>query len=287
MVLEEHIANPDDEIRIALTDFALQDSALVGFLDPGATDPTACTHFFDLFLGRLPSVPGDKIDNAHADPGNGPAAALEAGVAPAHPTELAGILREAITAGVDVRLIGWRDPSRQDRSVLLGTAGTVSAVNATIGGRRGQAIWDGTSRETFHVHHQKGTFVRTASLDVVAFLGGIDIVTGRWDTPAHRQPDPERPGSTWHDVQCKIEGKAVWDVYRNIMQRWNAANALTDIVGADPGRSPLPAPDDPAWGPTSVVDDPTMTKADGPHAAQVNRTLGTALQRLRRLGAAV
>jgi phosphatidylserine/phosphatidylglycerophosphate/cardiolipin synthase-like enzyme len=273
VVLEEHTANPNNEIRIALTDFALQDSALVGFLDPGANDPAACTHFFDLFLGRLPSVPGDKIDNAHADPGNGPAAALEAGVAPAHPTELAGILREAITAGVDVRLIGWRDPSRQDRSVLLGTAGTVSAVNATIGGRRGQAIWDGTSRETFHVHHQKGTFVRTASLDVVAFLGGIDIVTGRWDTPAHRQPDPERPGSTWHDVQCKIEGKAVWDVYRNVMQRWNAANALTDIVGADPGRSPLPPPDDPEWGPTSVVDDPTMTKADGPHAAQVNRTL--------------
>ena len=55
--------------------------------------------------------------------------------------------------------------------------------------------------------------MRTASLDVVAFLGGIDIVTGRWDTPAHRQPDPERPGSTWHDVQCKIEGKAAWDVY--------------------------------------------------------------------------
>ena len=173
------------------------------------------------------------------------------------------------------------------RSALLGTLGTVNAVNAMIGGRRGQAIWDGTSRETFHVHHQKGTFVRTASLDVVAFLGGIDIVTGRWDTPAHRQPDPERPGSTWHDVQCKIEGKAVWDVYRNIMQRWNAANALTDIVGADPGRTPLPPPDDPAWGPTSVVDDPTMTKADGPHAAQVNRTLAPHFNAFGGVGAAV
>ncbi|HVQ52862.1 MAG TPA: phospholipase D-like domain-containing protein, partial [Mycobacterium sp.] len=273
VVIEEHSANPANEIRIALTDFAMQDSALIGFLDPGSTDPGACTHFFELFLGRIPSVPEDKIDPAHADPGNAPAAALEAGVAPAHPTEIAGLLREAITAGVDVRVLGWRDPTHHDRSATLSTHGTVNAVNATFGGRRGQAIWDGTSRETFHVHHQKGAFVRTASLDVVAFLGGIDILTGRWDTPAHRQPDPERPGSTWHDVQCKIEGKAVWDVYRNIMQRWNAANALPLIVGTDPGRSSLPAPDDPQWGPTSVVDDPTMTKADGPHAAQVNRTL--------------
>jgi phosphatidylserine/phosphatidylglycerophosphate/cardiolipin synthase-like enzyme len=272
-VVADHAANPSSEIRIPLDGFALQDSALVGVLEPGQTDPAACTHFFDLYLGRLPAVPASRIDAAHADPANGPAAALEAGAAPAHPTQLAGILREAIAAGVDVRLLGWRDPTHTSRSALLSTQGAVHAVNATWNGRRGQAIWDGTSRETFHVHHQKGTFVRTASLDVVAFLGGIDILTGRWDRPAHRQPDPERPGSTWHDVQCKIEGKAVWDVYRNIMQRWNAANALTDIVGTDPGRSPLPAPDDPDWGPTSVVDDPSMTKADGPHAAQVNRTL--------------
>ncbi len=273
VVIEEHTGNPGNDIRIRLNGFAMQDSALIGFLEPGGTDPAACTHFFELFLGRLPSVPADKIDGAHADPANGPAAALEAGVAPVHPTELGGLLREAIAAGVDVRLLGWRDPTHSGRSALLSTQGTVNAVNATLAGRRGQAIWDGTTRETFHVHHQKGTFVRTASLDVVAFLGGIDIVSGRWDTPAHRHPDPERPGSTWHDVQCKIEGKAVWDVYRNIMQRWNAANVLTDIVGADPDRTSLPAPDDPEWGPTSVVDDPTMTKADGPHAAQVIRTL--------------
>jgi phosphatidylserine/phosphatidylglycerophosphate/cardiolipin synthase-like enzyme len=272
-VVENHTANPNAEIRIDLTGFALQDSALVGFLAVGESDPAACTHFFELYLGRLPSVPEDEIDPQHADPAQGPAAALEAGVAPAHPTELAGILREAIAAGVDVRVLGWRDPSQDSRAALLSTLGTVNAVNALFDGRRGQAIWDATSRETFHVHHQKATFVRTASSDFVAFLGGIDVLTGRWDTPSHRQPDPERPSATWHDVQCKVEGRAAWDIYRNIMQRWNAANALPDIVGADPGRTPLPPPDDPSWGPTSVVDDPTMTRADGPHAAQINRTL--------------
>ena len=273
VVVADHQPNPGDEIRIALSDFALQDSALVGFLPPGESNPSDCTHFFDLYLGKLPQVPQDRIDAGHGDPAELPAAALEAGAAPAHPTELAGILREAIAAGVDVRVLGWRDPTQGARSALLSTLGTVNAVNAVFGGRRGQAIWDATSRETFHVHHQKGAFIRTARLNAVAFLGGIDILNGRWDTHAHRQPDPERPSSTWHDVQCKVEGKAAWDIYRNIMQRWNAADALPDVVGADPGRTPLPPPDDPSWGPTSVVDDPAMTRADGPHAAQINRTL--------------
>ena len=273
-VVEDHAANPNSAIRIDLTDFALQDSALIGVLDPGQGDPATCTHFFQLYLGRPAIDLGDAVvDEQHADPGAASAAALQAGAAPAHPTELAGILREAITAGVDVRVLGWRDPSQTSPGRLLSTLGMVNAVNASYFGHRGQAIWDATSRETFHVHHQKGSFLRTASLDFVAFLGGIDLLAGRWDTHAHRQPDPERPSSTWHDVQCKVEGKAAWDIYRNFMQRWNAAHALPDIVGADPDRTPLPPPDDPSWGPTSVVDDPQMTRADGPHAVQINRTL--------------
>jgi phosphatidylserine/phosphatidylglycerophosphate/cardiolipin synthase-like enzyme len=254
------------EIRIALDNFALQDSALVGFLDPGGTDPAACSQLYEIFLGRLPEVDEGLIDGQHIDPAEGPAAALAAGAVPAHPTEVAGILREAITAGVDVRVLGWRDRTQKTRESLLSTLGTVNAVNAVFAGRRGQAIWDATTRETFHVHHQKGSFIRTASGRVVGFLGGIDILNARWDTHAHRQPDPERPSGTWHDVQCKVEGKVAWDIYRNIMQRWNAANALPDVVGADPGRTPLPPPDDPSWG-------PTVTKSDGPHAAQINRTL--------------
>jgi phosphatidylserine/phosphatidylglycerophosphate/cardiolipin synthase-like enzyme len=273
VIAGDHQPNPGAELRITIDGFAMQDSAVVGFLDLGGNDPSLCTELYQLFLGRLPAVDESLVDATHHDPAEVSVAALQAGVAPAHPTELAGLLREAISAGVDVRVLGWRDPTQGDRKALVSTLGTVNAINAVYGGRRGQAIWDATSRETFHVHHQKGAFLRTATLDFVGFLGGIDILNARWDTPAHRQPDPERPSSTWHDVQCKIEGKAAWDIYRNIMQRWNAAHALPDVVGADPGRTPLPPPDDPIWGPTSVVDDPNMTPSDGPHAAQINRTL--------------
>ncbi|HYQ03288.1 MAG TPA: phospholipase D-like domain-containing protein [Polyangiaceae bacterium] len=277
LVVEDHGPNADAEIRIALTNFAMQDSALVGFLPPGSTDPTLCPQLFDLFLGRLPTDRTDPPDPAHPElrsPSEASRLALGAGSAPAHPTELAGLLREAIGAGVDVRVLAWRDAFQDpNNNALTSSLGTVKAVNAVVGGKRGQAIWDATSRETYQVHHQKGSFVRVAGGQVAGFLGGIDILAARWDTHRHRQPDPERPGSTWHDVHCKVEGKAAWDIYRNFMQRWNAANGLPQIVGSDAGRTSAPPPDDPAWGPTPVVDDPLVTKADGPHAAQINRTL--------------
>lgn len=274
-VVADHAANAgpgDPPIRIRLAGFALKDSALVGFLPTGDRTVEACTGFFELSLGR-PAI----ASSGPPHPGEAAVAALQAGAAPAHPTEIAGLLREAIIAGVDVRLLAWRDPYQDPAGRLGSSLGTVNAVNAVVGGRRGQAIWDATGRETFHVHHQKGAFVRGADGRVAAFLGGIDLVASRWDTPAHRQPDAERHGSTWHDVQCRIEGRAAWDVYRNIMQRWNAAHALPDVVGADPGRTPMPPPDDPAWGPTPVVEDPLVTRADGPHAVQIMRTLAPRL----------
>src|SRR2546429_4338469 len=60
----------------------------------------------------------------------------------------------------------------------------------------------------------------------------------------------------------KVEGKLAYAVYRNFMQRWNAAHALPHVVGADPCRTPVLPPDDPSWGPTSVVDDPLMSTVD-------------------------
>ena len=273
VVVEEHNPNSNSEIRIPLTGFAMQDSALVGFLEPGGTDAAACTHFFDLYLDACRAC--RRARSTMPTPIR-PMAPRQRSRRVWHRRIQTSSRASCVKRSPRVwTFVCWHGAIRHIRTArrCCDTHGAINAVNTTIAGRRGQAIWDGTSRESFHVHHQKGTFVRTASLDVVAFLGGIDIVSGRWDTHAHRQPDPERHGSTWHDVQCKVEGKAVWDVYRNVMQRWNAANALPDIVGADPGRTTLPPPDDPEWGATSVVDDPTVTKADGPHAAQVLRTL--------------
>jgi phospholipase D1/2 len=74
-------------------------------------------------------------------------------------------------------------------------------------------------------HHQKIVVID----DEVAFCGGIDVTTGRWDTRDHAPRDPRRTdpdGSLhqpWHDVTTALEGPvaaALGDLARN---RWHAA----------------------------------------------------------------
>ncbi len=74
----------------------------------------------------------------------------------------------------------------------------------------------------------------------IAFVGGIDLTLqadgdyDRWDTRYHPAESPVR-GSThsssmhpWHDAHMRIEGPAVADVRRNIIQRWMEVAARRD-----------------------------------------------------------
>ena len=59
-------------------------------------------------------------------------------------------------------------------------------------------------------HHHKIVVVD----DCLAFCGGIDMTSNRWDTPAHLDDDPRRIGPTgqaygaWHDTIMAVEGPA-------------------------------------------------------------------------------
>jgi phospholipase D1/2 len=50
--------------------------------------------------------------------------------------------------------------------------------------------------------------------DSIAFCGGIDMTTNRWDTPAHSDTNPYRmlpsgePYGPWHDVTTAVDGEA-------------------------------------------------------------------------------
>lgn len=74
-------------------------------------------------------------------------------------------------------------------------------------------------------HHQKIVSVD----DAIAFVGGLDLTEGRWDTPEHRVPDPRRVLSggesypPFHDVMMAVDGEAaaaVGDLFRD---RWRRA----------------------------------------------------------------
>lgn len=71
-------------------------------------------------------------------------------------------------------------------------------------------------------HHQKIVTVD----DRVAFVGGIDLAKGRWDTPKHAADDPRRvdhdgkPYGPFHDVQLAVDGDAARAVGDHCRQRW-------------------------------------------------------------------
>ena len=101
-------------------------------------------------------------------------------------------------------------------------------------------------------HHQKTVLCDTSCTGsdrrrLIAYLGGLDLTKGRWDTPnhelfstlanehkgdfmnamihpkasAHPNIESQGPREPWHDIHCKVEGKIAYDVFCNFRERWN------------------------------------------------------------------
>jgi phosphatidylserine/phosphatidylglycerophosphate/cardiolipin synthase-like enzyme len=257
-------ANPTAPVRIAVEPFALQDKILVGFPNGTQPDPADCSVFFVLEVTAEMMFTGEALG---------------------HPTELLGALRDAISADVDTRVIGWHSLEDAPENLPFVTPGFLAATGTSVNGKSGQTILDHTGRRESSVHHQKGSFVRTAlplfdgdgnlrdQGGVMALLGGIDPRSSRYDSDPHPQIDPDRPSSgTWHDIQCRVRGRAAWDVYRNYRHRWNTGVERLDLTTQFGGPAALPPVNDPVHG-ADIEDDPDVTLQDGPHTVQINRTI--------------
>ncbi|RCV44495.1 hypothetical protein SETIT_9G378300v2 [Setaria italica] len=113
---------------------------------------------------------------------------------------------------------------------------------------------------TMFTHHQKTVVVDgggvpgpNAPPGLVSFLGGIDLCDGRYDTQEHplfhtlgttHNKDfhqPNFPGASikkggprepWHDVHCRVEGPAAWDVLDNFEQRWRKQGSGDNLLVA-------------------------------------------------------
>ncbi|KAL6004705.1 Phospholipase D beta 1 [Asimina triloba] len=102
-----------------------------------------------------------------------------------------------------------------------------------------------------YTHHQKTVIVDSDAGNnqrkIIAFVGGLDLCDGRYDNPKHplfrtlqtvHKDDYHNPifqllwqGSTsgcprepWHDLHCKIDGPAAYDVLTNFEERWLKAS---------------------------------------------------------------
>jgi phosphatidylserine/phosphatidylglycerophosphate/cardiolipin synthase-like enzyme/membrane protein DedA with SNARE-associated domain len=103
--------------------------------------------------------------------------------------------------------------------------------------RRVHLRYDGTHPLTGS-QHQKIVVID----DKIAFVGGLDLATRRWDTPEHRPDDPRRlangkPYPPFHDAMVAVDGEAARVLACIARRRWHHATGETLApvrVSADP-----------------------------------------------------
>ncbi|GMH21692.1 hypothetical protein Nepgr_023534 [Nepenthes gracilis] len=177
---------------------------------------------------------------------------------PALDWTLGELLRSKSQEGVRVLLLVWDDPT--SRSILGYKIDGImhthdeetrrffkhSSVQVLlcprIAGKRHSWVRQ-REVEIIYTHHQKSVIVDADAGNnlrkIIAFVGGLDLCDGRYDTPRHplfktlgtvHKDDYHNPsftGSTldcprepWHDLHCKIDGPAAYDVLTNFQERW-------------------------------------------------------------------
>jgi phosphatidylserine/phosphatidylglycerophosphate/cardiolipin synthase-like enzyme len=135
----------------------------------------------------------------------------------ATPRETLGtLLTRAASSKVEIRVILPDQPKEgQDLSLkriaALGGGGVLDPFHKAVG-----------------THHQKFVLIRNAG-GVVAFCGGCDIGNerlGRDGVAAGGTPKDEgQKSAPWHDVQVKLRGPAVADIWNSFIQRYSTVSA--------------------------------------------------------------
>lgn len=103
----------------------------------------------------------------------------------------------------------------------------------------------GYCSEPFFTHHEKVVVIDRK----LAFVGGIDLCYGRWDTHAHKLTDAREdrdyyncfhnskrsePRLPWHDVACSFTGEAAEDVASHLIQRYDFVADKINYSGTRP-----------------------------------------------------
>nr|CAD1835371.1 unnamed protein product [Ananas comosus var. bracteatus] len=175
---------------------------------------------------------------------------------------LGDLLKSKSQEGVRVLLLVWDDPT--SRNILgfqtNGVMGTHdeetrrffkhSSVQVLLCPRSAGKRHSWVKQQetgTIFTHHQK-TVIMDADAGhgrrkIIAFVGGLDLCGGRYDTPRHplfrtlqtlhkddyHNPnfaglDARGPREPWHDLHSKIDGPAAYDVLTNFEERWLKAS---------------------------------------------------------------
>ncbi|KAB2051524.1 hypothetical protein ERO13_A12G058400v2 [Gossypium hirsutum] len=187
---------------------------------------------------------------------------------------LGELLKYKSEEGVRVLLLVWDDKTSHDKFGIR-TAGVMqthdeetlkffkhSSVTCVLAPRYASSKLGYFKQQvvgTMFTHHQKCVLVDTQAAGnnrkITAFVGGIDLCDGRYDTPEHRIlrdldtvfkddfHNPTFPVGTmaprqpWHDLHSKIEGPAAYDVLINFEQRWRKSTKWKEFSLLFKGKS--------------------------------------------------
>jgi phosphatidylserine/phosphatidylglycerophosphate/cardiolipin synthase-like enzyme/uncharacterized membrane protein YdjX (TVP38/TMEM64 family) len=118
-------------------------------------------------------------------------------------------------------------------------------------------------------HHQKIVVID----DVVAFVGGVDLTSHRWDTPEHKIVDPRRVDvdgnlyDPFHEVHTAIAGPAAYALGQWARMRWQNANRSPSTLDAHK------MPQAQKLGPSSLLPWPQNLVPDATHiSVGISRT---------------
>ncbi|OIV94369.1 hypothetical protein TanjilG_25431 [Lupinus angustifolius] len=174
---------------------------------------------------------------------------------------LGDLLKAKSQEGVRVLLLVWDDPTSGSflgqRTVgLMDTHdedtrrffkhSSVQVLLCPRGGGKGHSWLKTQEAGTIYTHHQKTVIIDADAgqnkRKIVAFIGGLDLCLGRYDTPTHslyrtlqtthkddfHNPNFEAklgpvtgcPREPWHDLHSKVDGPAAYDILTNFEERW-------------------------------------------------------------------
>ncbi|KAL2348091.1 hypothetical protein Fmac_002091 [Flemingia macrophylla] len=171
---------------------------------------------------------------------------------------LGELLKAKSQEGVRVLLLVWDDPT--SRSMLgyktVGLMNTHDEVTRRFfkhssvrvllcprSGGKGHSWVKKQEAGTIYTHHQKTVIVDADAGEnkrkIIAFIGGLDLCVGRYDTPNHsifrtlqtthkddfHNPNYEGsvsgcPRQPWHDLHSQVDGPAAYDILTNFEERW-------------------------------------------------------------------
>ncbi|ETP24777.1 hypothetical protein F441_02281 [Phytophthora nicotianae CJ01A1] len=158
-------------------------------------------------------------------------------------SQLHDVVEGVIQRGGSFHALVWANLLKKAQNIKV--RDDINAIPASpTTGEKPLFLFDDRTRTITSTHHQKNLIIAATNSmgkdeHPVAFVGGIDITSDRWDTMYHNESElREETGvkgdfDGWLDGHVRIHGPAAKDVAANFISRWNSDYEPTQGLAPD------------------------------------------------------